>query len=124
MQANRHAATRTPCRPTLEPDRRLRLYRNRMGEIYLTGPNGLSAWVHGYDDAGRPAPRRLAAGLYRNTERYNDVWACHDGRLHHLHLTPAMLIDAYAPWRPIRLRPIVRGYAENGNHRTGKERSA
>ena len=43
MHADHHAT------PMLEPDRRLRLYRNRMGEPYLLGPNGLSAWVHGLD---------------------------------------------------------------------------
>lgn len=96
MYADHHAT------PMLEPDRRLRLYRNRMGEPYLLGPNGLSAWVHGLDAPGRPA-HRLPAGLYRNTDQYNDIWACHDGRLRHLTLTPAMPIDAYKPWRLIRL---------------------
>lgn len=96
MHADHHAT------PMLEPDRRLRLYRNRMGEPYLLGPNGLSAWVHGLDAPGRPA-HRLPTGLYRNAEQYNDIWACHSGRLRHLTLTPAMPIDAYGPWRPIRL---------------------
>lgn len=55
MRADHHAT------PMLEPDRRLRLYRNRMGEPYLLGPNGLSAWVDGLDAPGRPAHRLPAA---------------------------------------------------------------
>lgn len=102
MRTTRHTP-RTANHPILEPDARLRLYRNRMGETYLLGPNGLSAWVHGLNDDGMPAPRRLRAGLYRNADQYNDIWACHSGRLRHLTLTPAMPIDAYGPWRPILL---------------------
>lgn len=106
MRTTSHAPHSNNRPPVLESDTRLRLYRNRMGETYLLGPNGLSAWVHGLDDNGMPAPKRLRAGLYRNMDQYNDIWACHQGRLHHLRLTPAMLIDEYAPWRPIRLHPM------------------
>lgn len=66
-------------------------------------PTGIQSEASRQPGETREASALGRSVVHRNAEQYNDIWACHSGRLRHLTLTPAMPIDAYGPWRPIRL---------------------